>query len=150
MKIQDLMTTQVVKVRPDQNLAEAARFMKESEIGFLPVAHPTTGALEGVLTDRDICIAALDRGQSLGDIRVDDVMSRSVYACDDSGDLISAHELMREHHVHRLPVTNREGRIVGVLSIDDLARAASNKVLSHSRSQVAETVGIIGRSHLRA
>jgi len=148
MNIHDVMTLKVETSHPEALLAEAARQMKNREIGFLPITNNTTGALDGVLTDRDICMAALDTKKPLTEILVRDAMTRSVRACAEDVDLPTAHALMREHHIRRLPVTDASGRLVGVLSLDDLARVASGKRFSHARVDVAETLGAVGRSHL--
>jgi len=147
VKIHELMVSKVETIRPEAPLAEAARMMKQREIGFLPITNPTTGALDGVLTDRDICMAALAQQKPLTEIHVRDAMTQSVRTCSHDTDLSTAHAIMREHKVRRLPVTDGGGKLVGVLSLDDLARAASGKRLSHARADVAETLGVVGRSH---
>ena len=149
MKIQDVMTLKVETSHPETPLAEAAQRMKNREIGFLPITNSTTGALDGVLTDRDICMAALEKQKPLTEILVRDAMTRSVRECAEDMDLQTVHALMRENHIRRLPVTNASGQLVGVISLDDLARAASGKRLGHARVDVAETLGAVGRSHLK-
>ena len=148
MKIHELMIPEVETSFAEARLSDAAERMKTREIGFLPITNPTTGALDGVLTDRDILMAALKHKKPLTEIRVGDAMTRSVRVCPQESDVSTAHALMREHHVRRLPVTDVGGRLVGVVSLDDLARAASGKRLSHARVDVAETLGAVGRSHL--
>ena len=149
MKIQDVMTRQVATAHPDHTLSEAARLMRQRDCGFLPITNGATGGLDGVITDRDICMAALGHDLPLTRIRIGEAMTHAVRACGEHADVSVAHALMREHHVRRLPVTNAEGRLVGVVSLDDLARLSRRKLLGQARAEVAETLGVVGRSYLR-
>ena len=114
MKIHDLMTPHVETAHPDTPLSEAAQRMKDREIGFLPILNPATGKIDGVLTDRDICMAALERNAPLSALHVREAMNHQVRSCREDTDVTKAHALMRTHHVRRLPVTNTSGSLVGV------------------------------------
>jgi len=82
------------------------------------------GVVVAMLTDRDVCMAAFTQGRALGDIRISSAMSKSVWTCRPEDDVKLAEERMRHHRVRRLPVVDAEGRLVGILSLSDLAREA--------------------------
>ena len=74
----------------------------------------------GVVTDRDICVALGTRNQIAGDVRVEEIVQRRVFACNAEDDVHIALQTMREGHVRRLPVIDREGKLAGVVSMDDI------------------------------
>jgi CBS domain-containing protein len=118
MKIKEAMTTEVVVARPDQSIAEAARMMAECDAGALPVGEDDR--LVGMITDRDIAIRAI--AKDLGPAtRVRDVMSKEVLYCFVDEDIEHVAANMGEQQVRRLPVLNREKRLVGIVSLGDLA-----------------------------
>ena len=96
MKAEKIMTSDVATCRPEDTLNEAARIMWERDCGFVPVTAETSdGRVVGILTDRDVCMAAYTRGQRLGEIRVADVMSKDICSCKATDDLDAVEELMR-------------------------------------------------------
>lgn len=107
----------------EDDLATAANVMWELDCGCVPVIAEGR-RLVGMVTDRDACMAALLSGRPLHELRVVEVMSKELVTCRPGDDLSVAQALMRTKRVRRLPVTDREGRIVGILSLNDLARAA--------------------------
>jgi CBS domain-containing protein len=120
MKVKELMTSDVKSCGPDTNLATAAKIMWEEDCGAIPVTDER-GKVIGVITDRDICIAAATRARTEGDITVQDVISKSVFSCTPSDDIRSALETMKTRQVRRLPVVDQSGRLAGILSIHDIA-----------------------------
>jgi CBS domain-containing protein len=148
MKVRDLMISHVETSHPESPLSEAARQMRDHRIGFLPITNRATGGLDGVLTDRDICMAAATKNVPLSELHVREAMTSMVRSCDVEESLDTAHALMRKHHIRRLPITNSGGRLVGVLALDDLAKEASRSPLSHQRQDVATTLRAVGHSHL--
>jgi predicted transcriptional regulator len=80
-----------------------------------------------MLTDRDICMAAHFQGVPLSGIQISTVMSRQLFVCSSDDDLSAAERIMREKKVRRLPVLNKEGRLVGLLSLSDIARHADEE-----------------------
>jgi signal-transduction protein with cAMP-binding, CBS, and nucleotidyltransferase domain len=78
------------------------------------------GKLVGIVTDRDICMAAYTQGVPLDAIPVERVMSPKVISCARTDDLDTAHRLMRTHEIHRLPVVDTRGRPIGILSLSDV------------------------------
>ena len=83
-----------------------------------------SGRLVGMITDRDICMAAYFAGRALNEMRVADAMTKAVCACNPEDDLAEARSIMRETAVRRLPVIDESERVVGLLSLADLAREA--------------------------
>jgi CBS domain-containing protein len=98
--------------------------MWECDCGVVPVVD-SEGAVCGIVTDRDLCMAAYIQGSRLAEIPVWSVMSRDVHACDAEADVREAERLMRECQIRRLPVIDNRGRLIGVLSLGDVAQAVS-------------------------
>jgi CBS domain-containing protein len=122
MKVRDLQTSDVQAVGPDTNLAAAAQIMWECDCGVVPVVDDNRNLL-GMITDRDIAIAATTRSSAPADISVRHVMSTGqLYSCRPDDDVRTALAKMGEHRVRRLPVTDRENHLVGILSLNDLVR----------------------------
>jgi CBS domain-containing protein len=148
MKVEDLMTTDVGACRPFDSVDRSAKVMWERDCGAVPVVDQEGRAI-AMLTDRDICMAALTQGKSLGEIHVSSAMSRRLWSCRPDDDLKQAEETMRTHQVRRLPVIDHDGKLVGVLSISDLARAAASAKGGRSKkkpvgaSEVGETLKAI-------
>jgi len=134
MKAKDLMTTDVVTCSTDDFLNEASRQMWENDCGFVAVAED--GEMHGVLTDRDICMAAYTRGVPLAEIPINAVMNEESVTCTPDDDIARVHELMRKYVVRRIPVVNGR-QIVGVVSLNDLAIAAHD-----TKGKDLEEVGI--------
>ena len=120
MRIEQLMTRVVHVCRPDQSLNDAAQLMWDHDLGCVPVVDPENKVI-GMITDRDIAMAAYTQGRSLPAIQVEDVMSRRVRTCGPSEDIDVAQERMRNYQLRRLAVTDATGVLVGVISLNDLA-----------------------------
>jgi CBS domain-containing protein len=148
MKVEDLMTTDVGACRPFDSVDRSAKVMWERDCGAVPVLDQEGRAI-AMLTDRDICMAALTQGKALGEIRVSSAMSRGLWSCRPGDDVKDAEETMRAHQVRRLPVVDQDGKLLGVLSISDLARAAVSTKGGRSKkkpvgaSDVGKTLGAI-------
>ena len=119
MKVHDIMTREAVSCQTDSDLASAARIMLTGRVGTLPVvdAH---GHVVGMLTDRDIAMATGIRVRDASDIAVHEAMSCRVRGCLAYDDVAAALRQMQEGRVRRLPVLDANGRLAGVLSIDDI------------------------------
>jgi CBS domain-containing protein len=124
MNVERLMSSDVASCRPDDSMAEAARAMWDRDCGVVPVVDSDRG-LVGIVTDRDICIAALTKGRTLDEMAVGEVMRRRVYSCRPGQTVRAVHALLREFQVRRLPVVDEQNRLIGVVSINDLALAAA-------------------------
>ena len=117
--VAELMSREVHSVRLGDSLNTAARLMWEHEIGCLPVLSHD-GHLVGVVTDRDVCMGAYTTGKTLHETTVDTAMSCRAVACRAHDSLHAAEELMRDQQVRRLLIVDDAGRLVGLLSIEDL------------------------------
>ncbi|TRO96210.1 CBS domain-containing protein [Glycocaulis profundi] len=118
MKVSDMMTRDVRMTHPGDSIEQAARMMAEIDAGAVPVADGDR--LVGMITDRDIAIRAVARGMG-PDATVEQVMTRDVkycYADEDSGDVCRN---LGDIQLRRLPVVDRDKRLVGILSLGDLA-----------------------------
>lgn len=147
MKAQRLMSRDIGTCRPEDSMAKAARLMWDRDCGIVPVVDAARRVV-GVVTDRDICIAALTKGRRLEDMPVSDVMRHEVHCCRESQPLRTIHRLMREHQVRRLPVVDEAGVLTGIVSINDLALAADvaqRDARERQMLDVAETLAAICR-----
>ena len=119
MLVRDVMTPGVECVDPDETIQNAARRMRDRDIGPLPVCD--NDRLTGVLTDRDIAIRAVAEGHDPTACRVRDVMTPGVKYCYDDQSVEEAEQIMENEQIRRLVVLNRKKRLVGILSLGDLA-----------------------------
>jgi CBS domain-containing protein len=113
------MTQRVECIEPDATLQDAAKRMKALDIGALPVC--SDDRLAGMLTDRDIAVRSVSAGHDTRADRVDQVMTPEVFYCFADQDVSAAARVMKERQIRRLPVLNRERRLVGIVSLGDLA-----------------------------
>jgi CBS domain-containing protein len=146
MEIKQVMTAQVRACRIDETLNCAAQLMWENDCGCIPVIESDgTGAVVGMITDRDICIAAYTQGKPLFEIPVATAMARSVISCHPDDDVSRVEALMRANRVRRIPVVDERGRLKGIVSLNDLAREAEREQTMRTApqitlSEVAETL----------
>lgn len=119
MKVKDMMTSPVQYCGPDTNLAAAAMKMWDSDCGVLPVVD-SEGKVIGIITDRDICMAAATRHRDVAEFSVWETIAGNVYACSPDDDVRNALKTMAEHRVRRLPVVNDDGLLLGILCMNDL------------------------------
>jgi CBS domain-containing protein len=124
MKVADVMTNELVTCHEGDSLNRAAQLMWERRCGTVAVVD-NAGKAVGMLTDRDICMAAYTQGRRLDDIAVATAMSRAVRTCPASAAVEDAEDIMAAHAVRRLIVIGDDGRASGILSIDDIARAGA-------------------------
>ena len=126
---------------PDDALDTAAALMWQHDCGSVPVCSGNgTPQVVGMVTDRDICMCALFQGRPLRELRVADAMSREVYTCRPSDRPAEVERTMRRRQVRRVPVTDREGRLVGIVSLADFARDAS---VETPASEIGSTLAAI-------
>jgi CBS domain-containing protein len=118
MKVSEAMTREVRLARPEQTIREVARMMGELDIGAIPVEE--NDRLVGMITDRDIAIRAVGEGRG-ADTPVRDVMSSEIKYCFDDQSIDEVTQNMGDLRIRRLPVVNRDKRLVGILSLGDLA-----------------------------
>ena len=147
MKVGEAMNRGAHIVNANDTLKKAAEIMAEEDVGFLPVEEDDH--LIGMITDRDIVTRCVAQGKD-GDARVRDAMTRDVKYCYDYDDLEAVMENMAEIQVRRLPVMSEEKRLIGILSLADVARCYSPDTVGIAFSGVVapggEHAGQIGRA----
>jgi CBS domain-containing protein len=129
MDVKKLMTKQARTCSPDDRLSRVAQIMWDTDVGFLPVVDGEQ-RLVGVVTDRDVCMAAYTQGARLEELRVDSVMSRNIATCRPDDAIAIAEEIMRRRQVRRLPVTDATGKLAGVITLGDLSLSSRRNLLS--------------------
>jgi CBS domain-containing protein len=137
MKLSEIMTREVVIIQPDDSLQSAAKKMKDRNIGFLPVCDGED--LLGVLSDRDITIRALGDGIDVNVMLSRDLMTTpAIYGFEDQ-DVSEAAKIMAENQIRRLVVVSRDDkRVVGVISLGDLARNGITDLSAEVLQKVSE------------
>jgi len=137
MKVSEIMTRDVELIQPDDTLHVAAQKMRDRDIGFLPVCDGTS--LMGVLSDRDIAIRAIAGGMDMTVMLGRDLMtSPAIYAFDHQ-DVKEAAKIMSENQIRRLVVLSRDDeRLVGVVSLGDLARSGITDISGQVLRKVSE------------
>ena len=120
MNVREIMTPDVVNASPDDTLQHAAELMADIDAGVLPVGEDDR--LVGMLTDRDITVRAVAAGKAPNECKVRDVMSPDIKYIYEDESVEDAARNMSELQVRRLPVLNRDKRLVGIVSLGDLAQ----------------------------
>ena len=123
MKVSEVYTRNPATCNPDSNLATAAWAMWEHDCGIVPVIDKD-GILRGVLSDRDITMAAITKNRVPAEIYVREIMSGAVHSCHPGDDVLSALQTLAAYRIRRLPVVDGDGRLVGILSLSDLVHRA--------------------------
>ncbi len=125
MYVREVMTANVNYVAPDARLPVIARLMRDEDIGSVPVAE--NDRLIGMITDRDLVVRALADGLDLSAARAREVMSPKILYCIEDQSVDDVLNNMADNQVRRLPVINRQKRLVGMVSLGDLSRAADRR-----------------------
>jgi CBS domain-containing protein len=125
MKVEQIMRRDVATCGPQDSLNVVAGIMWDRDCGCVPVVDG--GSVVGMITDRDVCMAAYTQGRPLGSIRVSSAMSKHVHACRSDESVMAAEQTLRLHRIRRLPVVDAEGRLVGILALNDIAREAARE-----------------------
>lgn len=136
MKVKDVMTPNVRTCFMSDNLAAVAQLMWEHDCGCVPVLNEHAQVV-GMITDRDLCMAVFLQGASMSEIEVSTVMSRQLFVCTSDDELSAAERIMCEKKVRRLPVLDPQARLVGLLSLSDIATRADQE---HAQGVVARAV----------
>src|SRR5262245_34297082 len=138
MKVSKYMTRDVQLVTPTQTIREAAQMMAELDAGAMPVEQDER--LVGMITDRDIAVRAVAQGKS-PDTLVREVMSREVLYCFDDQEVKEIARNMGEVKVRRLPVVNRDKRLVGIVSLGDLALKEERELTASAVANISKPGG---------
>jgi CBS domain-containing protein len=143
MVLREIMTTRVEVVHPDATLKEAAQKMKALDVGPIPVCDGDR--LQGMLTDRDITVRATAEGRDPNTTKVREVMTPDVVYCFEDQDVREAADIMEEKQIRRLVVLNRDKRLVGIVSLGDLATQTGDAELESE--ELSETLsGVSAKS----
>jgi CBS domain-containing protein len=126
MKVKDAMHKGAEWVAPQTPIADIAKRMRDLDIGSIPVGE--NDRLIGMVTDRDIACRGVANGGDLARLTARDVMSKGILYCNDTEDLEDALRIMEQKQVRRLPVINDKKRMVGMLSLGDVAHSASHEL----------------------
>ena len=138
MRVSEAMTREVRVANPTQTIRDAAKMMAEIDAGAVPVGE--NDRLVGMITDRDIAIRAVAQGKG-PDTPVRDVMSKDIKYCYEDEDLEHVAENMGELQVRRLPVVNRDKRLVGIVALGDIARNEDHGTTGQATEGVSKPGG---------
>lgn len=139
MEVRQLMSKKVRIAAPTENLQTAARLMAEADVGALPVGE--NDRLIGMVTDRDIVVRGLGAGRDPSKTSIREVMSDGIDYCFEYEDVDQVATKMAQLQVRRLPVLNRERRLVGIVSLGDISRKAENQISGSALRRVSEPTG---------
>lgn len=146
MRAKDLMTSPPVLCHVNDTLADAAKKMWDADTGVLPVVNDD-GKLTGIVTDRDICMAAYTQGRLLSDLLVNTAMARHVVSATPDSSIHDVEQLMATHQVRRIPIVDAEDKPIGIVAMNDLAREAAvpTNALKQETADLAQTLAAISQ-----
>lgn len=136
MKVQEIMTSDCKWISPETTVSEAAKIMRDDDIGFLPVGDKATKKLIGTLTDRDIVVRCTAAGFDPTKHAVEHIMTENVLYCYEDQDVDEVCENMAEVRVRRMPVMSRDKKLVGVVSFGDVSQAANDKDIAQTQQDL--------------
>ena len=140
MKVSEVMTTEVETIKSDQTAREAASFMLRADAGSIPVCEGDK--VIGMITDRDIAVRGVAEGRG-PDTPVSELMSDGIICAHEDEDIDTVAKRMSEEQIRRLPVVDSEERLIGIVSLGDLARETRGE----SAQQAFEGVSAPGSQH---
>lgn len=121
MKVKDCMCHDVCFVKPETKIYEVAKLMSENHVGSIPVCKPDN-TLCGIVTDRDILLRSIVCDKNIKETPISEIMTSQVCCCNQDDDMLKAQNTMSQNQVRRLPVCDCNNKIVGILTIGDLAQ----------------------------
>ena len=136
MQVKDVMTEEVDLIDPHMSLAEAARLMRDDDVGALPVGE--NDRLVGMVTDRDIVVRCVADGKDVTKTGVGEAMSIEVLYCYEDQPVEEIAANMGQNQVRRLPVLNRQKRLVGIVSLGDLATGGDGRAAGEALERISE------------
>jgi len=137
-QIKDVMSTNFKWMAPDSPVAQVAQQMSDLDCGFMPLAE--NDKMIGMITDRDITIRGVAQNKDLQQTQARELMTAKTYYCFEDQDVEEVCNNMGEIQVRRLPVVNRDKRLVGIVSMGDLAQSASRPNVGQTEQQI--TAGV--------
>lgn len=148
MRIAEIMTQPAITCHPDQNLTVPSELMWRHDCGAIPVVDEHNRVV-GIITDRDVCMAAYTQGKLLSEIAVSTVMAKHVFTCHPDDPIEAAERLMQDRQVRRVPIVDGQTGCVGVLSMNDVVRASAVRRGNGMQREVVETLSAIGAPRQR-
>lgn len=135
MKISEIMSRDVEVARPEDSLQHVARMMKDIDTGVIPVCDGQR--LKGMITDRDIVLRAVSEARSF-ETPVSEVMTSDVEYCYEDDDIVEAADKMAELQIRRLAVLDHDQRLVGIVSLGDIAQQGKDKTTGQALEEISE------------
>ncbi len=133
--VRDVMTSSPRTIEPSTSVDEAARLMREQDVGSLPIVEGDR--LRGMVTDRDIAIRVVADGMDPRSTKVDEIATRQLVTVDPEQSLDEALRLMASHQVRRLPVCEEDGRLVGILAQADAAMEGDEREVGRTVEEIS-------------
>lgn len=123
MQLKEIMSRNVKLGSPDMTIQEAARLMRDGDFGALPVAEDSR--LVGIVTDRDITVRCCADGRVPTETSLGEIMSEKIYSADEDADVDEAAAIMQQRQVRRLPVVDKDKKVIGIVALGDFAVESS-------------------------
>lgn len=137
MRVKEIMSRDVKLVHPHTHLNEAAKLMRDKDIGMIPVGEDDR--LEGVITDRDIIIRGLGKGKTLEQLTVREVMTPKCHTCFEEDTIEEASRHMSKDQIRRLAVLDKNNHVVGIISLGDISAKGSDKEAARALHSISKT-----------
>ena len=136
MRIREAMTRQVRTVTPSSSIREAARAMAELDVGALPVSEGDR--LVGMVTDRDLVLRGIAQGYTPENTRLDGLITRQVQCCHEDDAVDEVLQQMRDAGIRRMPVLDRDERLVGILTLGDVAAKTESPQAGEALAEISQ------------
>ena len=137
MKVKDCMCNEVCYVTPNNTLCDCEKLMCNNHVGCIPVCDDTKNIV-GLITDRDVILRTIACEKDVNKTPVSEIMTCKVCCCTSDVDIKEAEDLMCKHQIRRLPVVDDNNKIVGIITLGDLAK--NNNVNNESVSNTLENI----------
>jgi len=135
MKVKEIMTENAKVIQPGTTIKEAAGIMRDMDVGVLPIADGDN--ISGILTDRDIVIRAVAEGKDPSEVKAGETASNDITWCYEDEDVEEVSGKMKKHKIRRLPVVDREEKLVGIVSLGDLAVQSSEEMAGETLEEIS-------------
>lgn len=150
MRAKELMSSPVITIHVNESLSVAAQRMWDADVGALAVVNDE-GKLTGMITDRDVCMAAWTQGRPLEDLLVNSAMAHHLISARLDDTIGQIYELMATNQIRRIPITDASGFPAGVISLNDLAieSAQPDTRIKHAAEKLTQTLAAICKPRAR-
>lgn len=138
MKVKECMCNKVFSCTPSTTVYDAAKKMQTNHVGCIPVCD-NENCMVGVITDRDIVLRCIASDKNVKDTSVSEIMSTNVWTCKPEDEISNAQSKMESEQIRRLPVVNNEGKVIGMLTLGDLAK----NDMEIGQEEVSDTINSI-------